>query len=96
MAEEQTATVRVVLAGEFDLSSQSRLTELLQPALEARYVTLDLSRTTYLDSAALSCFVAFSKELEARGGRMVLEHVPRTIRRILEITRLDHVFEIVD
>jgi anti-anti-sigma factor len=92
--EGQTTTIRVVLAGDFDIANRDRLEELLRPALSARSVVLDLSKTTYMDSSALTCLLTFNRDLNSNGGHFVIKHVPRTIRRVLEITHLDEIFDV--
>jgi len=86
----------VAVAGDADLYSapelRDRLTSLLDEGV--RYVAVDLSETTFVDSMTLGVLLGAVKRLRTSGGRLEVI-VPRPdIRRIFEITMLDRVFDL--
>jgi anti-sigma B factor antagonist len=86
----------VELSGEVDLYTSPEVKkELLRLiAAGARTVVIDLTETTFIDSAGLGVLSDGVKRLQPVGGRMALVCSDRSIRKVLEITRLDRVFTI--
>jgi anti-anti-sigma factor len=87
----------IVLTGEADLHAapelETRLAEACAaPALEQ--VVVDLSRATFLDSAALTVLIAGHRRLKQRGIDLELVCVDRSIRRLLAITGLDRLLSV--
>ena len=56
-------------------------------------VVLNMDEVSFMDSAALECLLDLQDTLTERFGQVKLAHVDETIRKILEITRLDATFE---
>jgi anti-anti-sigma factor len=57
-------------------------------------VVLDLSRVSIIDAGGLGVFLELRSQSESRGVRFKLMNVAKLVRRVLEITCLDSVFEI--
>ena len=57
-------------------------------------IVIDLSRTTYIDSAGMAELILALQEVEAYGGQFFLSDLQETIRSIFEISRLDGIFRI--
>ena len=57
---------------------------------------VDLTRTSFVDSATLGVLLGGLKRLRPKGGEIVLVIADPNIRKIFEITLLDRVFPIVD
>jgi len=57
-------------------------------------VILDLSRVTTLDAGGLGAMLALREQVEAKGIHFKLMNIPSQVGRVLEITRLDSVFQI--
>lgn len=57
-------------------------------------VVLDLARVSTIDAGGLGVLLELREQTESGGGRLKLMNVTRLVRRVLEITRLDSVFEI--
>lgn len=87
---------RVHATGEIDLATAPLLRATLSDLVDdgARLITLDFAEVTFLDSSGLGVLVAAMKRLEARGGRIRVEHSRDNVRRIFEITGLDQAFGI--
>jgi anti-sigma B factor antagonist len=73
-------------------------TEILRNAVrsqsEARAVILDLAHVSTVDAAGLGVMLELREQAEAKGIRFELMNVTRLVRKVLEVTRLDSVFEI--
>ena len=93
MAREP-AVVRIVLRGEFDLSSEKQLATLLRPAEQADQAIIDMAHLTYIDSTGLGCLISLKKRLGAHGGVVQLINVHPNVCKILTICKLDQLFEI--
>jgi anti-sigma B factor antagonist len=87
----------VALRGELDVATMPSLDEALSVAVRVEgtpKVLLDLSEVTFIDSTALMRLLTAQRELERRGGQMVLACSNPTVLRLFEVTRTDETFEI--
>jgi anti-sigma B factor antagonist len=86
----------ISLAGEVDLYTapdfKHQLLEVV--AQGARFVVVDFSDTTFIDSTTLGVLVGGVKRLRANDGQLALVCSDRNITKIFEITGLDRVFAI--
>jgi anti-anti-sigma factor len=57
-------------------------------------VILDLARVTTVDAGGLGVMLELREQAESKGMRFELTNVTKLVRRVLEITRLDSVFQI--
>lgn len=71
------------------------LRELVCASLKAdhRFIEVDLTATTFIDSEGLGALVAVHKVLVDRGGVVRLSGARPTIRELFRLTRLDQIFE---
>lgn len=73
-------------------------TALLRQAVDAqsevRTLFLDLSRVSTIDASGLGLMLDLRRQTQARGIRFKLMNVTTAVGRVLEVTRLDTVFEI--
>jgi anti-anti-sigma factor len=73
-------------------------TEILRNALrsvsEASAVILDLARVTTVDAGGLGVMLELREQAESKGIRFELMNVTKLVSRVLEVTRLDSVFQI--
>lgn len=93
--DEETVVIRV--SGESDLYTAPQLKGELLRAISAgaRRVVVDLTRTTFIDSATLGVLLGGLKRLRPRGGEISLVLDDPNIKKIFEITTLDRVFPIM-
>lgn len=63
---------------------------------EASDVAVDLSEIEFIDSAGVGVLVALFKNSRLRGGRARFCGLRPGVRSVLEIIRLDQIFEIYD
>jgi anti-sigma B factor antagonist len=84
----------IAVAGEADLYSAPELRRELEAAIEAggRDIVVDLTKTTFIDSTALSVLVEATKRLRPEGGRLALVCVDQNLVKIFRITALDRLF----
>ena len=60
-----------------------------------KHIEIDLSEATFVDSCGLGALVALHKTVRSRGGTVKLLNPQPSIQQILELTRLNLVFEVV-
>ncbi|HET9254746.1 MAG TPA: STAS domain-containing protein [Pseudonocardiaceae bacterium] len=87
---------RVTLSGELDLASAPWLQQVLDQLCreDHREIVLDLSGLEFLSAVGLTVFLRADDQLRAEGGRLILTHPGRRVRRVLAITELDTVLTI--
>ena len=61
---------------------------------KASAVILDLACVTTIDAGGLGAMLALREQLESKGIRFELMNVTKLVSRVLEVTRLDSVFQI--
>ena len=90
-------TVRVAVRGEIDIASSDELRSALLGLSDqgARQVTVDLSDLDFIDSTGLGALIRVLKHYRAQGGDLKLASPTRPVQKVLEITSLDKLFQIV-
>jgi len=94
--EGPTATVRV--RGEVDVYTAPQLRERLYAVVGDRVptVVVDLAEMTFIDSTGLGVIVGTLKRLREAGGELTLRSPSRSTRKVLDITGLTRIVEVVD
>lgn len=77
--------------GEGDMILRATFQELRDNGQE--HILLDLEKVPYMDSSGIGELIAGYKQTRARGGTVKLLNVSGKVRELLELTRLDDVFE---
>jgi anti-sigma B factor antagonist len=97
-AELGSGVSSVRVGGEVDLSTAPELKEVLNGVSDggARYVLVDLSTATFIDSTTLGVLMGAVKRVRPDGGEVTIACQDPNIRKIFEITLLDRVFAIYD
>lgn len=80
------STISSELKGEFLLICKPKVKELF----------LDLSDVEFCDSSGLSALLIAERKMREHGGIVKLLGLHKKLISLLKITRLDHVFEIVE
>lgn len=83
----------ILLRGELDLAAAPLLRARVDDAASGRALVLDLSETTFIDSAVLKELLRARAELAAQDVRLVLAGVPPPVRRLLDLTRTSELFD---
>jgi anti-sigma B factor antagonist len=93
--ETDDQPIVVKLSGEYDLARRVELEGQLSVAYAANVAVIDMSDVSYIDSTALACFIRLKKRMSAHGPGVVRILRPQTqVRRVLELTQLDQIFEL--
>ncbi|HMG74106.1 MAG TPA: STAS domain-containing protein [Pyrinomonadaceae bacterium] len=66
----------------------------LQSVSEASAIIIDLARVTTVDARGLGVMLELREQAESKGIRFELMNVTKLVSRVLEVTRLDSVFQI--
>ena len=88
--------VKVIsIAGHLETSCVSQFKEMFFKEIEGnKQIVLDCFKLDYLDSSGLATLVNIYKNLNVRNARMVMCGLSEGILRVIELTKLDKVFEI--
>lgn len=88
----------LVVAGEIDIATAPLLRSDLHRIVQngASEVVIDMAGVDFIDSAGLGVLIGAVGRLRERGGRLVLRHVQPAPRKVIEITGLQDVFELID
>ena len=78
-------------------SNAAQVRDEIRAALPASCLCLDIdmSTLTFLDSSGLGALISLHKTLRARNGTLRLLKPAPNVRQVLELTRLQRVFEIM-
>lgn len=95
---DQDQSIVIELDGELDLGSSPQLEQALEYAQRDRpaLVVVDLDKLSFTDMAGLRVLMAAQEQSDRSGGRMVLAHVPETMRRLIRLAQVNGVFTILD
>jgi anti-sigma B factor antagonist len=80
--------------GKIVRSETDALRNALLSELDATAVVLDLGRVSIIDAGGLGVMLELREQLESQGIEFRLRNVTKRVRQVIEITRLDSVFEI--
>jgi anti-anti-sigma factor len=85
------------LVGELDLASVPTLRSCLDNiAGEVRTIVLDFADLTFLDSTGIGLLIRCQRDLQERDGRLVIRAPRSHVRKVLEITQVAELVDIVD
>jgi anti-sigma B factor antagonist len=83
----------IALYGELDLAAAPVLRTRVDEAATGRGLVIDLTETTFIDSAVLKELLRARAELAVNDVRLVLAGVPPPVRRLLDLTRTSELFD---
>lgn len=88
----------ISIAGEANIDELEPLRRLLQNQIdsEIRDFVLDMSETEFVDSKALELMLWLQEQADEQLGQVRLASPNETIRKILQVTRLEHHFDAHD
>ena len=87
--------VTVCLRGKIVIGKTGILHKVVETQDKACVIVLDLARVTAIDAHGLGVLLELRRYAESSGIEFRLMNVPRLVGRVLEITRLNSVFNIV-
>ena len=87
----------VAVRGEIDLFTTPRFKQALIASIEMGFVRIvvDLSETTFLDSAGLGALIGVLKRLRARHGALAIVNVNEAVAKTFAATGMDQIFLIL-
>jgi anti-anti-sigma factor len=90
---EQDGCIRIASAGPITAADahflgKNPLETVLGATWANNRVLLDLSRTDFIDSAAIGWLIATAKEFARRGGRLAVHSVTPRVRQMLSLLRI--------
>ena len=86
--------VILCLQGRIVNGETETLRKALQSVSEASAVIIDLARVTTVDARGLGVMLELREQAESKGIRFELMNVTKLVSRVLEVTRLDSVFQV--
>ena len=89
----ETATLRNAVNVQFNTANSHFDSAHSQPRMNA--VVLDLARVTAVDARGLGLLLDLRRQTESRGISFKLMNVSESVRRVLEVTRLDSVSDVI-
>jgi anti-anti-sigma factor len=93
----RNAETIVELIGAVDLHLVTRVQPMLAAlAAQSAVLVVDTSGVQFIDASGLGLLVAMHREVTGFGGRMQLLGATPTLRRLLRITRLEHMLRDTD
>lgn len=86
----------VALIGELDVSSAEVFKKSLNDLVDenSQNIKIDLDKLEYIDSTGLGVMVGVLKRLKVNGKGIYLSNPISNVRKILEITGLDKIFNV--
>ena len=86
----------VALIGELDVSSAEVFKKSLNDLVDenSQNIKIDLDKLEYIDSTGLGVMVGVLKRLKVNGKGIYLSNPQSNVRKILEITGLDKIFNV--
>jgi anti-sigma B factor antagonist len=90
LVREQGTTMRIEMAGEWDLAGRDAARAAIARALAGgpECVLLDLSRLEFIDSSGLHVTIELAERAAAANVRLVILPGPQAVQRVFELTGL--------
>ena len=99
LSHETRGAVEVVtLSGKLDATVASTARDKLRALIDGgrERLVIDLAAVSFVDSSGLSALVTAFKTSRNAGGDVALTSLQPTVRSVMELTRLHHVFGVYD
>jgi anti-anti-sigma factor len=96
MPEETMPETVVVVTGAFEGAAADRWGRLIADAvgLRPQRLTVDMRDSPTVDAAAIAILLQAHRAMVHTGGRLVLRGPVDRVRRMLQVARVDEVFEV--
>ena len=95
--QDQGDAAVVMLSGDVDLESSPKVRSALLDCVSAKSaVVVDMAGVSYIDSSGVASLVEAFQAARKSGTKFVLAQVSEAAMRVLELARLDRVFQIVN
>jgi len=92
---EQTGTTIIDVTGDIDMGTSPGLRKtLLESLKKTPRLVVNMREVRYVDSSGIASLVEVLREARSKEKRLVLFGLNATVRDVLQLTRLDKIFEI--
>jgi len=85
--------VTLCLRGKIIIGETAALRKVVECQTEASVIVLNLGKVTVIDAHGLGVLLELRQQAESKGIEFRLMNVTQLVRRVLEITRLNSVFD---
>lgn len=82
----------LTLHGEIDAHSVAELRAALDTLQPDRRVLIDMAGVGFMDSSGIQALVDHARKIEDAGGSLRIVNPSRSVRRVMELTRLSDMF----
>lgn len=88
--------IKVAIEGRLDTPNAAQCEQEFQPLKEYvnKTIIVDCSAMEYICSSGLRLFLSLLKEVEAKGGKLILEHLTNEVRNVFTLTGFFKLFDI--
>lgn len=88
--------IYVAIEGRLDTVNAVACEKEFQPLKENadKEIVIDCTNLEYISSSGLRLFLSLRKTVEAKGGKMIIEHINNDIRNVFTITGFFKLFDI--
>ena len=85
-----------IISGRLDTPSAVSAQKDIVPLLENadKEIVIDCENLQYISSSGLRLFLAIRKEVAAKGGKVIVEHISEDIRKVFMMTGFIQLFEL--
>lgn len=85
-----------IFDGRLDTVAAQQISETIEPLMQHADQTLilDCEKMPFISSSGLRIFLKIRKEVEAKGGKMLLKNVCPDVMQVFKMTKLEGIFEI--
>ena len=98
-ARQSDGSTILDVSGDIDLAHSPAMRKMLLLEIKDKgtpKVFLNLKNVRYIDSSGIASLVEGLKASRDRGSRMILYGLSPTVREVMELSRLQRIFEIYD
>jgi anti-sigma B factor antagonist len=94
--KEQDGGMIATFCGRLDTPSAVKAQQEITPLLDNadKEIILDCEKLEYISSSGLRLFLSIRKEVAAKGGKMIIEHINEYIKKVFMMTGFINLFEI--
>jgi anti-anti-sigma factor len=79
-----------------DIQERDPLDALLGVGCASNQIMLNLSKTTYIDTGAVSWFIRCNRECKAAGGCFVIHSIPPMVKQVLQLLRMNELLHLAE
>jgi len=98
-ARQSEGWVILDLSGDIDLAHSPAMRKVLMVEIKEKRIPkvyLNLKNVRYIDSSGIASLVEGLKASRDQGSRLILFGLSRTVREVMELSRLQKIFEIYE